>query len=305
MSPVLLDTRPPGVNASFRPGTTRMVTLEWPAGSLAGRTFTSTLDGVALSLVTVDDTQIITVTDTQTAAHAEGTSVDWLLLEDIGGTDEPVMIGTWTASNRPAATASQALQVVTGGATTVDVTVVGGVDLPEIASSDPAKVPITTVGGVTTIDVELTVPEVAFLTADLPAINNSVTAVNLTGLAVPVAANAVYMVMAYMFYVSTTVADIAWSWTAPGGVSGRWNAQGIASTATVPGDVIATASTTWGASRVNGGAGASVVTTLLVGTLITGGTAGTLQLRASQNTAEATNTIPGHAGSILTAQRVA
>lgn len=114
----LLDTRPPGLDLKFRPGTTLTLTLNWPAGSLVGRTFTSTLDGTSLSLNIVSNTMTVTVTDTQTTAITSPAT--WLLLESIGGTPEPIIIGTWAPSTSAADVSQQTVQV-TQGAATVDI----------------------------------------------------------------------------------------------------------------------------------------------------------------------------------------
>jgi hypothetical protein len=117
-----VDARPAGINLVFRQETTLTLTLEWPAGSLAGRTFTSTLDGVSLTPSVIGDTMTIEVTDIQTAA-VTGT-VEWLLLEDIAGTPEPIFVGKWTPHDGPSAVSQQTVQV-TQGAATVNVTVFG------------------------------------------------------------------------------------------------------------------------------------------------------------------------------------
>lgn len=113
----LADVRPAGIDVLFRPATTVTLTLEWPAGELAGRTFTSTLDGEGLAVTVVDDTMTVEATDTQTGALTTGVPVEWQLLEDIDGTDEPILIGTWTPSDDPRAVSSTTLQVTVGSAT--------------------------------------------------------------------------------------------------------------------------------------------------------------------------------------------
>jgi hypothetical protein len=122
-----LDVRPPPVDVLFRPGNTFTATLEWsPTGALDGRSFSATLNGDALTtpVSVVGDVMTIVVTDQETGALALGVAVDWQLLEDIDGTDEPTMVGTWTPSNDPQVLTTQTVQVTQGGAT-VEV-VVGG-----------------------------------------------------------------------------------------------------------------------------------------------------------------------------------
>lgn len=118
----LIDARPDAVDKLIRPGVTYVLTLPWPAGALAGRSFSSTLAGEALALTVVGDTMTIEAPDTITAALEVGVPVPWLLLEDIDGTDEPILVGTWTPSDSPRATSSSSVSVTVGGAT-VEVTV--------------------------------------------------------------------------------------------------------------------------------------------------------------------------------------
>lgn len=126
-----LDVRPAGLDLAFRPGTTVPLSLEWPAGYLTGRTFTSTLDGVALAVDVAGDVLTVEATDAQTADITD--PVPWLLLEDVDGTAEPVMVGTWTPSSRASASAQGAVRV-TVGAAAVTVTVQPGVSAAALAA---------------------------------------------------------------------------------------------------------------------------------------------------------------------------
>lgn len=99
MPPVYVDARPSGLNVPFRPGNALTLELPWPAGHLSGRTFTSTLDGVALTLSVVGDTMTIEVTEAQTAAVTDNAT--WLLTETTGGATNDVLIGTWIPSTGP------------------------------------------------------------------------------------------------------------------------------------------------------------------------------------------------------------
>lgn len=127
------DLRPPGLNVPFRPGNTVTVTLEWPAGVLTGRTFTSTLGGTPLDVTVTDDTMVVEVTAEQSAAIAA--PAEWLLLEDLGGVDpEPIVIGGWAPDNGPNGRTASTVTVTQGGAQ-VDVTVLpGGVTAATLAA---------------------------------------------------------------------------------------------------------------------------------------------------------------------------
>jgi len=120
--PVQIDSRPQGIHHNFRPGLTLTVDLDWQTpGVLVGRTFTSTLNGVAMGVSIVGDVMTLEATQAETAAIED--PVEWLLLEDRGGvTPEAILMGTWVPSDqaalRPATTT-----VVTDQAVTVQVTV--------------------------------------------------------------------------------------------------------------------------------------------------------------------------------------
>jgi hypothetical protein len=120
---VLLDTRPGGADHFYRPGSTFTVTWSWPAGYLTGRTFTATLDGVALAVAVVDDDMTVSATAAQTTAAAVPAS--FVLAEMVAGDPVPQIIGTWVASERAATSQSAAVQV-TAGAAAVAVSVTAG-----------------------------------------------------------------------------------------------------------------------------------------------------------------------------------
>lgn len=119
---VLADARAAGVDLLFTPATTLTLTLSWPTGSLTGRTFSSTLNGVALALTVNGDVMTVVATDTQTGALTTGEPYDWRLLETIDGTPEPIMVGTWSPDAGPNAISSTTL-TVTAAEVDVDVTV--------------------------------------------------------------------------------------------------------------------------------------------------------------------------------------
>jgi hypothetical protein len=132
--PALIDARPAGIDLLFRQGTTLTLTLNWPADSLDGRSFSSTLGAANLSVAVNGDVMTIEVTDVQTTAVASAT--EWLLLEDVDGTDEPILVGTWAPSDSAAATSS-ATVTVTQGSAQVDVTV--------LSSAATARPPVTVI----------------------------------------------------------------------------------------------------------------------------------------------------------------
>jgi hypothetical protein len=117
----LSDVRPDAADLLFRSGTTVTRDLVFPADTLDGRTFTSTLDGDPLDLSMTDDVITIVASAAVTAALPTGVPVEWLLLEDIDGTPEPILIGTWTPSDSPNAGSGDTLQL-TQGADQVTVT---------------------------------------------------------------------------------------------------------------------------------------------------------------------------------------
>lgn len=123
--PVYVDARPPGIDLEFRPATTLTVVLNWPAGELDGRTFTSTLGSEDLTVTVVGDVMTVEADTTQTALTVD-VPVEWLLLEDLGGpTPEPVMAGNWSPSEQPARRPATTV-VLTDDTVTVDVAVYSG-----------------------------------------------------------------------------------------------------------------------------------------------------------------------------------
>lgn len=135
--PVFIDARPAGANLAFRPGTTLTVDLEWPDGFLAGRTFTSTLDGDPLDLSIAGD--VMTIEVSQAITSTITTPVTWLLLEDRGGDDpEPVIIGSW-APSLDAATQAATITVITDEAASIELTVSTG---GHPATAEAGAVPI-------------------------------------------------------------------------------------------------------------------------------------------------------------------
>ncbi len=178
---------------------------------------TGELDGVASGTYHIDIQATLTAT-VQTITRT------WLFQVLAG-------VGTDTLPQSPTSLAVLG-DLTVGGDITLGGDLIG---FPELASSDPAKVSLSTVGNVTTLGVEKTVPEFARLTADSTVVNNSIVLVDVTGLAVPVAANAAYWVEAFLLYNSTqTTARIqfAWNQTALTGMSGKYVAMGLNTAAT-------------------------------------------------------------------------
>lgn len=117
--PGYLDTRPEAVNLHFRPGSALTVVTDWtPAGYLAGKDFTATLDGDEMGLTVVGDQMTLTATAAATGAIT-GT-VEWFLLLD----GDPVLMGTWVASNA-AGTGNHEVSINVGDGVTVEVSVFG------------------------------------------------------------------------------------------------------------------------------------------------------------------------------------
>jgi hypothetical protein len=106
----LIDGRPGGLDALFRPGNTFAVALTWPAGSLVGRTFTATLDAASLNVAVVGNVMTITVTEAQTAAADERNT--FTLTETTGGPTQDLIVGSWKTSTQAGTPTSAAATVV-------------------------------------------------------------------------------------------------------------------------------------------------------------------------------------------------
>lgn len=114
---------------------------------------------------------------------------------------------------------------------------------------------------------------------------------NLTALVVAVPTAGTYDFRGVFFYDSSTVADIKFAINTPVGVDIRWAAIGLASGAgAVTGDFTSLSTSVTSALIVGGGGVGNVIAATCEGTLVTGGTAGNLQLQAAQNTSDATQT---------------
>jgi hypothetical protein len=145
------------------------------------------------------------------------------------------------------------------------------------------------------------VPSAAVKTAD-QSVTSSTVLVNDTELSLPLAASVTYLFQCYIDYEGGTggASDIQWLWSLPAGSFMRYTNphRNLAGTP-VAGDT-STGTATDAAST--GGAG--VLRALqMMGSIVCGVTAGTLQFRWAQNTSSATSTIV-HAQSCVMLQRV-
>jgi hypothetical protein len=114
----LLDARPAGLDAFFRPGDPFTAQLTWPPGELAGRVFTATLEGDPLGLTINGDVMTVTATAAQTSAGGGLMA----LVEHVVGDDPTVIIGRWAPSEL-AATSADTGVTVTNAAGAAQVTV--------------------------------------------------------------------------------------------------------------------------------------------------------------------------------------
>ena len=119
----LLDGRPPGVDARFRPGKTFTFDLEWPAGYLVGRAHTAELGASDLAVAVDGDTMTVTASAAQTTAAGTGAHT-FVITDTTDGATEPVIVGTWEG-RMDAATAGSATAEVSTSSGTVTVTVAG------------------------------------------------------------------------------------------------------------------------------------------------------------------------------------
>lgn len=116
----LAEFRPRGVDAYFRPGNAANLELNFEAGTLTGRTFTATLNGVAMDVTVAGDTLSLSATAAQTAAITS--TAAWVLTEELPGDDVVLLVGTWAPSDRPGVSDTTVVEV-TAASAAVDVTV--------------------------------------------------------------------------------------------------------------------------------------------------------------------------------------
>ena len=155
--------------------------------------------------------------------------------------------------------------------------------------------------------------QIAYRVSDTTVVNNSTTAVNVSGMSLPVEANRVYRLTGLILYEeggSSSGSDIKISWTFPAGafLSWAWTGPNITATdmaASLSGYNAYSASTSGSGFFISRGyEGSSRVGAPLLGLLRMGSTSGTLQLQAAQNAAVAVNLIVGEGSFIELVARV-
>lgn len=111
-------------------------------------------------------------------------------------------------------------------------------------------------------------------------------------LAAPVLANATYRVQLMLLYDAPAAGDIQIGWSGPSGATLTWTPGGAATSEGTPFALASMNLQTRTISEIAaiGGSSSNGVMADVTGTLIVGGTAGTLQFRWAQNTANATAT---------------
>lgn len=138
------------------------------------------------------------------------------------------------------------------------------------------------------------------------SVTSSTTLQNDDELFLSVEANATYIMEAYIAHSSPTAADIKIGFTGPASATMAWGGVGVAtiSTSSAAATEMETRLRTISEALSFGGAASSGTTALLSGTLITSGTAGTLQLQFAQVVSDGSAS-QVRAGSWLKLQRTA
>lgn len=122
--------------------------------------------------------------------------------------------------------------------------------------------------------------------------SNSTALQDVTGMVVALPATGVFSFRGVIYYDGTTVADIKFAFTIPAGSTLRWNGLGMVTGGTTTGDAtFLTVTASDGAISYGSGGVGTVLACQIEGEITTTGTAGNLQLRAAQNTAEVSNTL--------------
>ena len=115
---------------------------------------------------------------------------------------------------------------------------------------------------------------------------------NVTDLVVAVPTAGTFAFRGVVYYESSAVADIKLAFNMPAAGTLRWNGLGPVVAGGTTGDAtFSTVTAADGTISYGGGGAAAVLACQIEGEYVAGGTAGNLQLRAAQNTGEATNTI--------------
>lgn len=105
-----------------------------------------------------------------------------------------------------------------------------------------------------------------------------------------------------VYYDSSQIADLKIAYTWPAGATAKWGfVAGLATGAAgTTGDTQCAVTTVSGTSAAIGGAAVGTITTAMIrGTIVMGGTAGTLNHQAAQNSSDPTNTTVSRIGSSL------
>lgn len=144
----------------------------------------------------------------------------------------------------------------------------------------------------------------AYKTAN-QSVTNSIVTVNDNDLYINVDANEVWGFEATLLYSGTTGGDIRYGWTFPSGAACPWGRIGPNTSLTT--EAVGFASTVASGTIFGGGGNgdANVIVARLLGTIINGSTAGTLQLVFAQATAVAAEAATMRIGSNMTARRLA
>lgn len=115
---------------------------------------------------------------------------------------------------------------------------------------------------------------------------------NVTSVSAPVPTAGTFAFRGMVYYSSSTAADIKFAWLLPAGATVLWNGLGMVTGSTGTGDATFTTVAASDATVACGGGGVGVILSVQIeGTYVAGGTAGTLQFRAAQNTADLSNTV--------------
>lgn len=165
----LIDARPAGLDAFFRPDNGVAVTLAWPEGSLLDRTFVAYIGDVALD-VDVDQTG----TTMTLSCDAEDVSsvtrpAPFVLSEVLSGIYIDTLIGTWAPSDNPAAVSHSSSQTVTVDSHTVEVEVLAspasmpvGILDEAVLTSASSNLSVSAFSGALVPNTIVTVPDVPY-----------------------------------------------------------------------------------------------------------------------------------------------
>ena len=121
---------------------------------------------------------------------------------------------------------------------------------------------------------------------------SSTTLQNVTSLVAAMPTAGTFGFRCFVWYSSSTTADVKLAFSVPAGATVRWTGVGMVSGSSTSGDVNFTTPAASDATAAYGANGVgSVIGIQLEGTYVAGGTAGNLQMRAAQNAVDATQTV--------------